>query len=121
MPRATAPVNQALEALHTLLEPFWYPEIQLVVDRYQTLPFPFDEISPPPFTRTEYWTVNDLIGCITTWSSVHQLIRQQGETALNSLLHTLQTEWGNLNTQPICWDIYLRVGYVTDSTALSSS
>lgn len=113
LPQAPDPVNQTLEKLHELLEPLWHPEIQLVVDRYQTIPFPFVECVSPEFTRVEWWTVTDLIGCITTWSSVQQLVQQQGDAVITELFDELETAWGDAAVaQPICWQIYLRSGYV---------
>src|SRR5688572_24279689 len=49
------------------LGPYWPPSRQLVESGYRTLPFPFEEISPPSFSMETSWTLDRLIGYFSTW------------------------------------------------------
>ena len=56
------------------IESYWHPERQLVLDGYSTIPFPFDEIEVPTFTRSRELTLPGLIGYAMTWSATGQYV-----------------------------------------------
>ena len=61
-----------------VIEPYWDPERKFVDERYQTIPFPFDEIAVPDFLFCKIWTIDQLSGYLTTWSSAQKFIKKNG-------------------------------------------
>ncbi len=70
--------------VHTLyadvLGPYWPPEIRHFEDRYRSLPFPIDEITPPPFRLVQTWDRDRLAAYMGTWSGGSVIATQRGET-----------------------------------------
>lgn len=111
IPQATAELNQALQDYWKAVEPFWPPEIQLVEQKYQTIPFPFVEVTPRPFSATVEWTVDQLIGYFGTWSATQRFIQQHSIDPIAELSHRIVAAWGSSQESKLIeWPIYLRVG-----------
>ena len=52
------------------------PPLRRWVDEgYRTLPFPFNEVAPPPIELTAEWTLREFLGYLDTWSSVGQFTK----------------------------------------------
>ncbi len=76
------------------LKGFWPERIRYLEERYQTLPFPFDEIHPPAFEMEAVWTVNHFIGFISSWSGVRKLVASQGEAPFEIASQRVETGVG---------------------------
>jgi len=48
--------------------PYWSPQIRHIEDGYRSLPFPFKEITPPPFRLVQKLERNRLAAFMGTWS-----------------------------------------------------
>jgi SAM-dependent methyltransferase len=93
------------------LGPHWPPSRQLVESGYRTLPFPFEEISPPSFRMEVSWTLDRLLGYFSTWSATNQYIKATGRNPLGPLAEKLASVWGDVNQpRPVVWPLTLRVG-----------
>jgi len=111
IPSANNELNQALQEYYQAVEPFWPPERQLVEEQYQTIPFPFVELTPPPFSMTCEWNAEQLIGYLVTWSATQRFIAQYGIDESQKLCDNLAAAWGSLQeTKLISWPISVRVG-----------
>ncbi len=91
--------------------PCWPPEREYVQQRYRTIPFPWDEIAPPPFALQTDWTLDQAMGYFASWSSV-QRYRQahDGADPLPAVRSELATVWPAGRTVRLDWPIHLRVG-----------
>ncbi|MGH2415895.1 MAG: class I SAM-dependent methyltransferase, partial [Microcystaceae cyanobacterium] len=89
IPDASDSLNNALQQFYDTIDPFWSPERLLVTSQYQTISFPFPEITPPPFAMTQDWTADQLIGYLTTWSSVQTYRKLHGDAHLSFLLNAI--------------------------------
>lgn len=111
-------ISDVAESVRTLLqdyseaiEPFWPPEIQLVEQRYQTIPFPFEEVPISPFSFEASWDVDALLGYLRSWSATQLYAAQYGETYFQNFSARLAEAWQSPQTaRPIRWPIYTRVG-----------
>jgi ubiquinone/menaquinone biosynthesis C-methylase UbiE len=113
IPGASESIHQALQDFLALIEPFWTPERDLVIQHYQTIPFPFEEVVAPTFEMGVDWTIHHLIGYLSTWSAVHLFSEQEGMEAIASACKRLENAWGDPETtQPIQWQIHSRIGRV---------
>lgn len=52
------------------LNGYWDPERHFIDENYQTIPFPFEEVSHPEFQIQKTWNCEQLLGYLNTWSAV---------------------------------------------------
>ena len=58
---------------------------RLVEEGYRTLPFPFEEITPPSFCLVQRWDVNRLAALMGTWSASLRFRKETGRDALDEV------------------------------------
>ena len=83
-----ARINPEIDALldafsRDLLGSYWEKQALLVSDGYKSLPFPFEEIIPPAFEIKAEWTVEHLLGYLTSWSSSQTYLKKEGVDPLD--------------------------------------
>jgi SAM-dependent methyltransferase len=90
---------------------YWPPEIQLVWDNYQTMPFPFEELSAPKLTIQSDFDLAALLGYLSSWSSTARYIEVEKKNPLLELERELTAVWGRPESRrTMVWQIYFRVG-----------
>lgn len=93
---------------------FWPERIHYLEERYETLPFPFEEIQPPKFEMEATWSVDNLIGFLASWSAVRKLVEAQGEAAFEGQVKELERIWGaETEEREIRWPLYFRIGNIS--------
>lgn len=110
-------VDRVVEHLYAgILGDYWPAERALVEQRYRTIEFPFDEIAAPDFAMTAAWTLEDLLGYLSTWSSVQRYLERHGADPIDQVSGELAAAWEqSAEARPVRWPLYLRVGRI-DST-----
>lgn len=108
--------NPVLDAVvrryaEAVVGPYWPPERRFVDAHYQTFSFPFPEEQPPVFDMTQTWTLDDLLGYLSTWSATRRYIEARGTDPLDQVREELSQAWGVAeDEQRIRWPLHLRVG-----------
>lgn len=93
--------------------PYWNPERKWVVERYQTIPFPFVEIPAPSFELRVEWTLRQLGAYLQSWSAVAKFQRERGTDPVAPLLERLADHWGPPEqSRDVTWPLNIRVGRV---------
>lgn len=107
-------IDRVLERYHDdTVGAYWPDGFRHVIAHYRTLPFPFEEIAPPPFEMRTEWTLDQLLGFVGSWSATQRYRRERGEDPLASLRPALVDAWdGASGTLPVRWPLHLRVGRV---------
>jgi SAM-dependent methyltransferase len=98
-----------------ILGSYWPKERRIVEDRYQGIPFPFEEVDPPAFRIELNWSLSELVGYIYTWSSVQKFIQKNNSDPVKQIYNDLVSAWGEKNEatkKRVVWPIYMRVGRV---------
>lgn len=96
---------------HETVGPYWPAERQLVRDGYRTIPFPFDEVAPPPFTLEREWSVAELVGYLRTWSATAAFTARHGRDPVDVVEAELRAVWGAPRGRcTIRWPLALRIG-----------
>lgn len=110
--RAGGAIDEVVDQFyHDTIGRYWPPEREFVQQGYRTIPFPWDEIAPPPFTLQTQWTLDQVIGYFASWSSVQKYRERHGdEDPLAAVRRELATVWPAGNTVRLNWPLYLRVG-----------
>ena len=98
---------------HDVVGPYWPPEREQVDDKYQSIPFPFEEISAPSFTIESALVLEELAGYIYTWSATQNYISTLKKDPVPELVNQLQKVWEEPEF-PLTfrWPISLKIGRV---------
>lgn len=116
LPVISPEIDPVVESFYTnILAGFWPDRFHYLEARYQTLPFPFEEIETPAFEMRASWRLDQLAGFLDTWSAVCRFRSERGRHPLQILWPELAGAWGQPD-QPrlIRWPLYLRAGKLTD-------
>jgi SAM-dependent methyltransferase len=98
--------------------PYWPPERVLVEQGYRTIPFPFTEISAPPFHMEMQWDLDALLGYFSTWSATNRFIKAKGFNPLERLERELSEVWGERDrTRRVTWPLSMRIGRKAERSA----
>lgn len=94
-----------------ILSGFWPERIRYVEERYQTLPFPFEEIDPPQFVMEGEWDLGQLAGFMDSWSGTQKYIQQNGKHPVKEIGDELLSDWPNeKEKRKVRWPLYFRIG-----------
>lgn len=107
------PLREAMRETQARVRPYWPSERALVDDAYRSVPFPFEELTPPPLTLEQRWTLDDVVGYVGTWSAAMRHHAATGDDARMRLRETLGAAWGDPATRhPVRWELAVRAGVV---------
>jgi ubiquinone/menaquinone biosynthesis C-methylase UbiE len=96
-----------------ILGSYWPKERRIVEDKYQSIPFPFEEVDHPVFKIELDWSLSELVGYLYTWSSVQKFIQKNNSDPVKQISNDLAAAWGEKNAaakKRVVWPIYMRVG-----------
>ena len=110
------PIDKIIDNFYfNVLGKYWDTERKYIDEHYQTIPFPFEEIQAPFFTKKYSWNLEHLLAYLSTWSAVGHFIKKNAYNPLESLKNELESFWGLKETIDIHFPILLRVGRVWKS------
>ncbi len=104
------------EFYHDVVGPFWDPERVYLESKYQTIPFPFDEIPSPDFQIQYQWNASQQIGYLNTWSAVKHYVKANGDQKILDFFERIKTAWGD-GTRTVTFPTLLRVGKIQKKPA----
>jgi len=92
-----------------IVGPYWMPERHLVESGYSTLPFPVPEIQPPTFVLQLEWTLEQLLGYVSSWSASGRYLKERGEDPVPALRSALRSHWGaDTDRATVRWPLSVR-------------
>jgi SAM-dependent methyltransferase len=93
------------------LERYWFPERQLLLDGYRTIPFPFDEVALPAVELEMRWTLPELAGYLRTWSATARYAAEHGFDPVIDIEKSLSAGWGDpRKPRLVRWPLHIRAG-----------
>ena len=94
-----------------ILNGYWPERIHYLAEEYKTIPFPFEEITPPPFVMQINWNLIQFAGFLDSWSATQRYKAQKGQHPVEIIWPQLAATWGNENeARPIRWHLHFRIG-----------
>lgn len=110
----TPEIDAIVEKFYSdILGDFWPDRFHYLANRYQTLPFPFTELTTPSFEMQAVWSLNQLAGFLDTWSAVRRYQAKRGAHPLQVIWSELSAAWEQPDqTRLIRWPLYLRAGKI---------
>lgn len=100
------------EFYENVLGYYWDKERRYIDEQYQTIPFPFEEISAPRFAIKRSWALEHLIGYLNTWSAVKHFVQRNKFNPIDDFRERLLHEMGEKNEQEVRFPLLLRIGKV---------
>lgn len=109
--RTEGNLNSTLQKFYKeITDPYWDPERKYLDDAYTTIPFPFVEEVTPRLTIQVYWTQNDLLNYLNTWSAVKHYEKANGSNPLDLIKDEVSKKWGTVDKKQFVFPLILRVG-----------
>lgn len=79
--KATDPaLDELLQQFYRDSAPYWDPERRYIDEEYRNIPFPFERLPAPAFSMSYQWTLDELLGYISTWSAYQHYNRKFGKS-----------------------------------------
>ncbi len=104
-------IDEVINYLHDdILGTYWDPECRYLDEYYNTLPFPFEEITLPTMISHLSWTFNQLIAFLNTWSGLRHYINKSGVDPLIEVIPLLRKAWGQAETKVVSFLVIGRIG-----------
>ena len=94
------------------LKNYWPQERLLFYEGYRTIPFPFEIVKAPEFGMSADWTLENLMGFLSTWSAVQKFKERENSDPVDLIRNDLQKAWGEEKIRKAKWDLILKVGKV---------
>ena len=113
---ANSGVPEAVDAViddfyENVVGAFWSPERRYVELGYQTLPFPWREVTSPEFALETAWDLETVLGYLASWSAVQRYRDHHGRDPLQPLRAALVPAWGGAGIRRLRWPVHVRVGF----------
>jgi SAM-dependent methyltransferase len=90
---------------------YWPERIRYLEEKYKTIPFPFEEITPPAFSMETNWNLLQFAGFLDSWSATQRYKAQRGTHPLEHIWDKLVAAWGDENEQRLIrWPLHFRIG-----------
>ncbi len=101
-----------LRRLHDdIVGPYWPIERGHVDLRYQTIDFPFECLTPPPFDMRKRWALEDLAGYLSTWSATRRYVAAKNTDPIAPFIDGLRAAWGS-GPRDVRWPLTVLAGRV---------
>lgn len=95
----------------TIVGPYWSERIHFVDNKYRTIPFPFEEITPPQVEMSPAWDFSEMLGYLDSWSATQKFMEMRGYHPINEIRSDLQKAWGNPAQKRIVhFPLYFKIG-----------
>ncbi|MES2647594.1 MAG: class I SAM-dependent methyltransferase [Bacteroidota bacterium] len=106
-------LNKSIKHFYTkIVGPYWDKERRYIDESYQTIPFPFAELTATtPLLKYE-WTFEQLTGYFNTWSAVQHYIKANNENPVATFSGELKNAWKNERTREFSFPILMRIGRI---------
>ena len=100
-----------LEFYNGTVGPYWDDARRLVEQEYRSISFPFEEIQSPRFSITVQWTLDQLSGYFSSWSSTQKYIKETGADPVPGFIETLRQHW-DTPVKVVSFPVFVKLGRI---------
>lgn len=101
-----------LEFYEKKVGPYWDPERKIIEQEYRTLSFPFDDLGTSHFQLPNQWSLDDLLGYLSTWSAVRHYEQARGTNPVREYEEKFRAMWGEDAVKRVVTLVFVRVGRI---------
>jgi ubiquinone/menaquinone biosynthesis C-methylase UbiE len=106
------PIDKLINDFYVnVVSSYWNKERKFIDEKYQTIPFPFEEIPSPKFEMMVEWTIDELKGYLNTWSAVQKFIESNQFNPVDALIDSIKPYWEN-EKKVVRFPLFLRLGII---------
>jgi ubiquinone/menaquinone biosynthesis C-methylase UbiE len=104
--------DKVIRYLYTdILGDYWDKERKYIDETYKTIPFPFEEIHTPAFSMQYQWSMEELLGYLSSWSAVQRYIKKNnGKDPLDYIRYDLRKIWNYEPHKNVRFPLFMRLG-----------
>jgi SAM-dependent methyltransferase len=102
-------VDAVVNRYYSEIVGLYWPAERVLVEKFEELPFPFEEIEAPAFEMVAEWNVEQLLGYLRTWSATQQFIAAEKRDPLEEIEEELREAWGD-EVRRVVWPLTVKVG-----------
>ncbi|UJH91803.1 class I SAM-dependent methyltransferase [Antarcticibacterium sp. 1MA-6-2] len=107
--RSNKETNKVIDHFYKeIIGPYWDWERKYLDEKYETIPFPFEEIIVPDFEIKLHWTYEHLVGYLRTWSAVKHFQEKNGKDPVELITKKLKNSYGEGGE--VVFPLLVRVG-----------
>ena len=104
--------DMIIEFYNHTVGPYWDSARKLVEEEYRTISFPFEEIQAPAFSIQTQWTLSELSGYLSSWSSTQKYMKEKGSDPVPPFIKKLKKYWTQ-TTMTVTFPIFTRIGKIS--------
>ena len=105
-------IDKIIDVLYfDLLGKYWDAERKHIDNQYNSLPFPFEELTCPKFVNKQQWNDHQLIGYLETWSALKHYQKIEGKNPIDSIRNELEQAWNGVD-KVVEFPILTRIGKI---------
>ncbi len=113
MVRINDDIDPLLDEFHDFVFGKYFSENRKYFDeRYQNLPFPFEEIDSPGFESNYRWNLRDVEGYLNSWSAVQKFKNNDGFNPVDDFIEELSSYWPADEKKDVGFPVFLRLGRI---------
>jgi SAM-dependent methyltransferase len=102
-----------LHLTRDILGPYWPKESRFLHGRYSDIPRRFEPVEMPDLFMTTDWTLDQLVGYLSTWSSLQRYKAAEGKDPLPAIRADLAKVWGDPEaSKRVAWHLVILAGRV---------
>lgn len=106
-------INNLLQHFYkNIIGAYWDKERHFIDEKYQTIPFPFEEMLLPDCYMEYTWDFETMIGYLNSWSSVQHYIKQHHENPIDLIYNDLKKYFDESHHIVVQFEIIKRIGKV---------
>ncbi len=111
LPQIDEQIDTLIHEFETnFLGDYWDKETLHVDEKYATIPFPYQEIHAPEFFSTLYWSIEQLLGFLNTWSGVRHYIEEHDTNPVTLFEPQFRKFWHGNEIKEVKFPMLLRIG-----------
>jgi SAM-dependent methyltransferase len=113
MIRISDAINPIIDELYEEAFGQYFNKNRTYLDKqYQTIPFPYDEISAPDFKITYQWSLSHLKGYFNSWSAIQKIKTEQNYNPVDKTISELNSKLFDTKNIQVNFPIFLRLGRI---------
>lgn len=106
-------IDAVIERLYRDVVGSYWPDERKHIERgYEDLPWPFDPVDAPTFQMIERWSLDQVVGYLSTWSAVQRFKDCRLADPIEVVREALEDAWGDDGVRRVRWPLQLRIGRV---------
>jgi len=110
--RVNGEIDEVLSDFYfNVVGPYWDPERKLIDEQYSKIQFPFARIAAPDLEFSFHWTLDELSGYLSTWSSVQKFIKERNQNPVPGVIDKLVPLW-KTEREKIVFPMFVMLGRI---------